>query len=226
MQGRRVRFQQTGKNTPRSGVNRIVVTITECQVEIPVGNEIEIASQRIKYRVGINLGDVVFDGNDIFGDGVNVAARLEGLAEPGGVCISDIVHQAVNEQGQKYFRDMGGQRVKNISRPIRVWQWTPDAPVEHKKPEMALQQRVRYCDSEDGTQIAWARIGEGPGRDGGPRDDVRVDRDGWLRSECRCNRHHATEEGWGHHPGEDGDAGFRDVMVLVLLGIWRDEEPV
>ena len=118
--------------------------------------------QRIKYRVGINLGDVVFDDDDIFGDGVNVAARLEGLAEPGGVCISDIVHQAVNDQGQKFFRDMGGQRVKNISRTIRVWQWTPDAPDERPKPDLALQQHVQYCCSQDGTKIAWADVGEGP----------------------------------------------------------------
>jgi pimeloyl-ACP methyl ester carboxylesterase len=76
--------------------------------------------------------------------------------------LSDIVHQAINEQGQKYFRDMGGQRVKNISRPIRVWQWTPDAPIERKKPEIALQQRVQYRSSEDGTQVAWACVGEGP----------------------------------------------------------------
>jgi class 3 adenylate cyclase len=71
---------------------------------------------RIFYRVGINLGDVVFDENDIFGDGVNVAARLEGLAQPGGVCISDIVHQTVLDRLQEPFRDMGSQRVKNITR--------------------------------------------------------------------------------------------------------------
>ena len=76
--------------------------------------------RRIRYRVGINLGDVVFEDGDIYGDGVNVAARLEGLAEPGGVCISDIVHQTVLDRAGEPFRDMGGQRVKNISRPIKV----------------------------------------------------------------------------------------------------------
>ena len=117
--------------------------------------------QRIRYRVGINLGDVVFDDDDIFGDGVNVAARLEGLAEPGGVCISDIVHQTILDRVPESFRDMGGQRVKNISRPIQVWQWVPDAPAERKSPEIALKQRVQYCTSADGTHIAWAGIGEG-----------------------------------------------------------------
>jgi class 3 adenylate cyclase len=76
---------------------------------------------RILYRVGINLCDVISEDGDVFGDGVNVASRLEGLAEPGGVCISDVVHQLAGDRAGGPFRDMGSQRVKNISRPIRVW---------------------------------------------------------------------------------------------------------
>ncbi len=121
----------------------------------------EDEDRRIRYRIGINIGDIVFEDGDIFGDGVNVAARLEGLAEPGGVCISDIVYQTVADRLGEPFRDMGSQRVKNISRPIRVWQWTPDAPVKREAPEIALNQRVRFCDSADGTRIAWASVGAG-----------------------------------------------------------------
>jgi class 3 adenylate cyclase/pimeloyl-ACP methyl ester carboxylesterase len=118
---------------------------------------------RIIYRIGINLGDIVFDEGDIFGDGVNVASRLQGLSEPGGVCVSDIVHQAVADRLDQPFRDMGSQRVKNISRPIRVWQWTPDAPTaEEEVSEAAIHQRVRFATAHDGIQIAWASIGEGP----------------------------------------------------------------
>jgi len=117
--------------------------------------------QRIHYRVGINLGDVLFEDDDIFGDGVNVAARLEGLAEPGGVCISDIVYQTVADRVGERFRDMGGQRVKNISRPIRVWQWSPGSRPERKKPEAAARQSIRYCTSSDGVHLAYATIGEG-----------------------------------------------------------------
>ncbi|MBY6141636.1 adenylate/guanylate cyclase domain-containing protein [Leisingera daeponensis] len=117
---------------------------------------------RIRYRVGINIGDVVFDGADIFGDGVNVAARLEGLAEPGGICISGIVHETVAGRLGESFRDMGSQRVKNISRPVRVWQWVPDARPEREPPAAALQQRVKYCTSPDGTHLAYTTIGNGP----------------------------------------------------------------
>jgi class 3 adenylate cyclase/pimeloyl-ACP methyl ester carboxylesterase len=117
---------------------------------------------RITYRVGINLGDVVFEDDDVFGDGVNVASRLQGLSEPGGVCVSDIVHQAVSERFRVPFRDMGSQRVKNISRPIRVWQWTPHAKADEKTlSEEALRQRVRFAAADDGVQIAWASIGAG-----------------------------------------------------------------
>ena len=108
-----------------------------CAIDIQIAMaERESASpmeSRIIYRVGINLGDVVFDEGDIFGDGVNVASRLQGLSKPGGVCVSDIVHQSVADRFREPFRDMGSQRVKNISRPIRVWQWTPDAPTDEKK---------------------------------------------------------------------------------------------
>ena len=119
--------------------------------------------RRIIYRFGINLGDVVFDEGDVFGDGVNVASRLQGLAQPGGLCISDIVHQSVGDRFREPFRDMGRQRVKNLSRPIRVWQWTPDARADEQElAEAARLQRVQFAAAPDGVQIAWASIGEGP----------------------------------------------------------------
>ena len=119
--------------------------------------------ERIRYRFGINLDDVVFDHDDVFGDGVNVAARLQVLAEPGGVCIADAVHTAVADHLDVAFRDMGRQRVKNISRPIRVWQWTPEAPPpERELSDAARHQRVRFARARDGVQLAWAEIGAGP----------------------------------------------------------------
>lgn len=118
--------------------------------------------ERIQYRVGINVGDVVFDDGDIFGDGVNVAARLESLSEPGGVCISDSVHQTLQDGLSKSFLDLGSQKVKNISRLIKVWQWTPEARNRMNEiSDTGLTQRIEFCIAPDGTQLAYASVGQG-----------------------------------------------------------------
>jgi Adenylate and Guanylate cyclase catalytic domain len=78
-------------------------------------------SQRIEFRIGIHVGDVIFDDNDIFGDGVNIAARLEGIAEPGGVCISDDAYRQVRGKLEITCDDMGPQPLKNIAEPMRAW---------------------------------------------------------------------------------------------------------
>lgn len=116
--------------------------------------------ERIRYRVGINLGDVIFDEGDVFGDAVNLTARLEAMAEPGGLCVSDVVHQMVADSLGETFRDLGRQRVKNISRSVRVWQWTPNAPQATTR-QAPSSQHVSYCRSRDGTHIAYALLGEG-----------------------------------------------------------------
>jgi len=77
--------------------------------------------KRIKYRIGINLGEVIVDRNDVYGDGVNIAARLESLAEPGGVCVSDDVYRQVNGKIAAHFRDLGEQELKNISGRVRAY---------------------------------------------------------------------------------------------------------
>jgi adenylate cyclase len=76
-------------------------------------------------RIGINLGDVIIDGDDIYGDGVNIAARLEKLAEPGGICLSSVVFESLGNRVDAAFADAGEHAVKNIDKPIRVWKW-PD----------------------------------------------------------------------------------------------------
>ena len=117
---------------------------------------------RILYRIGINVGDIIHEEGDVYGDGVNVAARLEALAEPGGVCISDAVHQVLPASFDAQFTDLGSQRVKNIERKIGVWQWTPEArPSQVNIPAVADTQRVRFCTSSDGAQLAWSSLGEG-----------------------------------------------------------------
>ena len=101
------------------------VDAVRCAVEVQRGMAERNAplpiDQRIEFRVGINLGDVIVEGDDIYGDGVNVAARLEGLAEPGGVFISNIVYEEVRDRLPFDFDDIGEQRVKNIARLVRVY---------------------------------------------------------------------------------------------------------
>ena len=92
----------------------------------------------ITLRIGVNLGDIIIDGDDIYGDGVNVAARLEPLAAPGGVCVSAIVNESVGNRIDVAFDDGGEVSVKNIARPIRVWKWHPDSdPVAAETPAKA-----------------------------------------------------------------------------------------
>jgi adenylate cyclase len=76
---------------------------------------------RIEFRIGIHVGDIIIDDNDIFGDGVNIAARLEGLAEPGGVCVSDDAHRQIRGKIDVAFDDIGEQTLKNIAEPMRAW---------------------------------------------------------------------------------------------------------
>src|SRR3984957_5986314 len=77
--------------------------------------------RRIRFRVGINLGDVIVEDDDIFGDGVNIAARLEALSDPGGLCISRMVRDQIRDKLTYTFEDQGEQSVKNIARPVRVY---------------------------------------------------------------------------------------------------------
>ncbi|MDE0727071.1 MAG: adenylate/guanylate cyclase domain-containing protein [Alphaproteobacteria bacterium] len=82
--------------------------------------------ERLIFRVGVNLGDIIVEEGDIYGDGVNIAARLQMLAEPNGVCISDDAYNQVRDKLEQSFSDLGEREVKNIARPIRVWGWQAD----------------------------------------------------------------------------------------------------
>src|ERR1700741_4939535 len=90
--------------------------------------------RRIRFRIGINLGDIIVDGDDIFGDGVNVAARLEALAEPGGICISRMVRDQIRDKLAYAFEDLGEQSVKNIARPVRIYALRPEAVADLSAP--------------------------------------------------------------------------------------------
>ena len=93
--------------------------VTDHNADVP-------ADRRIVLRIGINLGDVVIDGDDIQGDGVNLAARLKSMAAPGGICVSGMVYEGVRDRIDVPFEDLGEQEIKNFDRPVRVWQWVAD----------------------------------------------------------------------------------------------------
>src|SRR5262245_31319229 len=106
------------------------VSAVECAVEVQKAmaavND-DTADRHIVLRVGVHLGDVMVDGSDLYGDGVNVAARIEGLADPGGIAISDAVREHVRGRPAIDFIDSGNHEVKNIERPLHIWTWSPNA---------------------------------------------------------------------------------------------------
>src|SRR5882762_5531602 len=102
-----------------------VVDAVRCAVAVqqamPEQNTGVATGSRIELRIGINLGDVIVEGDDLYGDGVNIAARIEALADPGGVFVSNTVHDHVRDRLPFVFEDLGEQQVKNIARPVQVY---------------------------------------------------------------------------------------------------------
>jgi len=125
--GRIVKLMGDGMLAEFPSVVDAVRAAVETQIAVAEYNADLPEDKRIEFRVGINLGDVVIDGDDIHGDGVNVAARLEGLAEPGGICISGKVYEEIRDRTDFAFNDLGEREVKNINRPVRIWQWIANA---------------------------------------------------------------------------------------------------
>src|SRR6516165_8899760 len=125
-----------------------VVDAVRCAAELQramIDREADIpGDRRIRFRIGINLGDVIVEDDDIFGDGVNVAARLEALAEPGSLCISRVVRDQIRDKLAYPFEDLGEQSVKNIARPVRVYALHPEAvaglPAPGISPVLAISQ--------------------------------------------------------------------------------------
>jgi class 3 adenylate cyclase/pimeloyl-ACP methyl ester carboxylesterase len=118
-------------------------------------------SGSLQLRIGINLGDIIVEEDgDVYGDGVNVAARLQQLAEAGGILISAAVHEHVEGKIDASFESRGDRQVKNIAKPVRVYAVRGGPPFA--KPEASLTQSVSFCRAPDGVQLAWAAVGRGP----------------------------------------------------------------
>jgi adenylate cyclase len=118
-----------------------VVDAVRYAVEIQRGmaerNQETSPERRIELRIGINLGDVIAEEHDIFGDGVNVAARLEALAAPGGICVSRVARDQVRDRLDYAFEDLGEQSVKNIARPVRVYALRPEGIAGVRTPSVS-----------------------------------------------------------------------------------------
>jgi class 3 adenylate cyclase/pimeloyl-ACP methyl ester carboxylesterase len=144
-----------------------VVDAVRCAVEVQRGMAERNADvplhKRIEFRVGINIGDIVIEGGDIFGDGVNIAARLEGIADPGGIYISRQAYDQVEGKLALNFRELGPQTLKNISKPVEVYAINCSGVAKAPRPGQAsINQEIRYCRASDGVRLAYAMVGQGP----------------------------------------------------------------
>jgi adenylate cyclase len=124
-----------------------VVDAVRCAVEMQrdmAARNVDLdAGRRLEFRIGINLGDIVAEDHDIFGDGVNVAARLEALAEPAGICISRVVRDQIRDKLPYTFEDLGEQQVKNIARPVRVYAMSPATIAAIERVALPPGRRIR-----------------------------------------------------------------------------------
>lgn len=125
-------------------------------------------SSNLQLRIGINLGDILVEDADIYGDGVNIAARLESMAEPGGILLSDIVRESVTGKIDAKLTDLGKKAAKNLPQPIHVWSWKPEDSNKEDSQDnsylnsLPMEQDIRFCMTSDGVQIAYATVGSGP----------------------------------------------------------------
>ena len=124
-----------------------LVEFTSAVAAVEAASDIQLAltrdpdTPRLRLRIGVHVGDIVIDGSDIFGEGVNIAARIEPLAAPGGIAISDDAHRQVRDRVDLAWVDGGEQEVKNIARPVRVWHWDRVLPDPPESPALPLPDR-------------------------------------------------------------------------------------
>jgi class 3 adenylate cyclase/pimeloyl-ACP methyl ester carboxylesterase len=162
--GRIVKLMGDGALIEFASVVDAVACAADIQRAMGARNEHEPEERRIVFRIGVHLGDVIVEDDDIYGDGVNIAARLEGLAEPGGICISGQAFDQVETKVELGYRDLGARQVKNIVKPVRVYgiELEGTRPEDTTSAAQAAEQQIRFCTASDGVQIAYATVGQGP----------------------------------------------------------------
>src|SRR3954452_20859043 len=137
--GRIVKYTGDGFLAEFPSVVEAVLGAVEMQCGMYHRNEAVAEAQRVRFRIGINLGDIIAEAEDIYGDGVNIAARLETLAEPNGICISQVVHEQIRDKLPFAFIDLGRRPVKNIVRPLHAFALGVDAIAALPPPEPQTQ---------------------------------------------------------------------------------------
>jgi class 3 adenylate cyclase/pimeloyl-ACP methyl ester carboxylesterase len=165
--GRIVKLMGDGLLAEFGSVVEAVECAAEIQEAVATRDAPLAADRRMALRIGVHLGDVMADGDDIFGDGVNIAARLEGIAEPGGICISRQAYDQVDGKLNFGFRGLGPRTLKNIARPVEVFAVDIGGaegprPATESAATPSPTQDVRYCRASDGVRIAYAAVGTGP----------------------------------------------------------------
>jgi adenylate cyclase len=145
--GRTVKLMGDGTLMEFASVVDAVLFAVEVQCAMREHNAELPEDRRIVYRIGINIGDIIVEGDDIYGDGVNIAARLEGLSEPGGICVSSNVFNQVKNKIEVGFEDLGDQQVKNIQEPVRIYKVTT-GPCERLPGDLAIVASATACATE------------------------------------------------------------------------------
>jgi class 3 adenylate cyclase/pimeloyl-ACP methyl ester carboxylesterase len=155
--GRTVKLMGDGLLAEFSSVVEGVSCAAEIQRAMAARNAGSQDARQMAFRIGVHLGDIIVEGDDIYGDGVNIAARLEGIAERGGVCISRQAYDHVQKQLALGYRSLGRQNLKNIPDPVEVFAIQGDGLAVSDD-----RQEIRYCRTTDGVRLAYAISGHGP----------------------------------------------------------------
>jgi class 3 adenylate cyclase len=143
-----------------------VVEAVDCAVEVQRSmakrNRGAPEDCRMLLRIGIHLGDIITEGDDIYGDGVNIAARLEALAEPGGIDLSRQAYDQIEGKLPVSCRALGPQQLKNIAKPVEVYAVDLDVTDATPMDPGRMEPKVSYCRAPDGVRLAYATVGRGP----------------------------------------------------------------
>jgi len=165
-QGRIVKWMGDGFLAEFGSVVEAVGCAAQIQRGMAARNRGVAENLQMVFRIGVHLGDVIIDKDEIYGDDVNIAARLEGVAEAGGICVSRQAYDQVQGKLPLTFRKLGPQTLKNIAKPVEAFSIDAGTLSGSGDPQVSipvdLTQEVHYARAADGVRIAWAKIGQGP----------------------------------------------------------------